>query len=1625
MENNKILIGVQFVRPASEGAGNATSNRNVNYTIELYILRDLHLRQLLDGIRYGIEKLSSTEGPNQQIYRECNDIFLRCIDQEGREGSDKAYFSRILLTSFNASAVTEGINFRKRNAFYKDALDTPVCELGFITSSRVILDASGQLGAQGSFDTDYIIEAFHPEMSEEIFFPEYNISTRQLYQFDTEPIQILAPPEPPAKQERGLMSMLLPSLMTAGMLILVRIAMSARGNGGMSMVILSSAMLIAGMITTAMNWKRQKKEYRANLKAWREHYQTYIDRVIAQISSRQHDDVQKLENLYPDVETLIEKDKNGVYTMNSAMYSRAPQDEDFLAFRVGLSDDVPSCFRIEGNAQEVVFSTADYSITTDQFGEHVHLHLREEQTDEKVKRSNLYRLPQDLAERYGHLKNAPLLYSLRDKGALGIVDYHIEEDWSNAYYFTSRMIFELCYYHSPEDLQFIMFFDEQDSWRNIENAMNRYKFMPHFRGLFDDRSQFVFDSTSAGQVMGALLNIMNARAAETKSGSTAPVPHVVFVVFDEYGLKEHALAEYLPTPPEKDAAASSQLGLTFVYVTKFKEYLPPYCDDVISLEDRKMAIIPRYNERETMRFHYDLPEGRSARYEAIKAYTQKVIFAFRFISALYYAQIAQNGKVPSSCDMFSLLAGTDFDPSDLTGIVERNWGLKGTARPFPSVTESLSVAIGKTESGIATLDLHEKGDGPHMLVAGTTGSGKSETIITLLLALCLQYRPNEINLLLVDMKGGGFTKRIGHLPHVVGTVTDVDGDENGTGAAYMLARFLHAMEAEIKRRKILFNRMHVDSIDGYIQACENIESHISRKKLTGEDAKTVRETARESPLSHLILVVDEFTELKRFTSENSDLDFIAEITTIARVGRSLGLHIILISQNIEGAITEDIRVNSRARLCLKVATKQASKDMLGTDLAASPYMPGNGRAYLLVGTGSKFIYFQSGYSGAGIGEAVPVEITCASKCGPYFSFYRSDKDNLEIKQQKEIAKVQGTDLTQLEALTDAICSVWEKEKTRLTQPHIVFCEPLPNVICRPGAQSVSANNNVRMLSMGIYDSPETQSQPELLLDPYRNHIAVFGGAMSGKTTFIRTMLVRMSEHPEQRPAEDIYIIDFNSSIGNYRGLKNVCACFDSSNEENIKRVFKIVEKRMDENSALLGSDSYYTVLKKDPANCPAHLTLIIENVTAFLSDERYSTYQERLQKFCREGLSRGLTVVVTASDLTGINRLLTAFGQKLAFEMPAESYYDIFNAKVSKPMKLPGRGIVGFETGNFEFQCYLPFDPKTEEADLKAMIQADKREKNENALAAFGKELTAENLADYCCDDPDAEVPAHEITLGLDYEEHRRVTVDIDLNRAIAIYGKRQFGKTNLLGLLLRGIHCKYPGAHYVFLDDGRKQLEEFYLAQEKRAPGSAQYLTELASLSEYMNSSGIAATPQTSAAVSPLGGNRSLPGLGPRPERSDGQTVRQGAHTPGIQTRESHEEQARPFTVFVLQNRSLYSTSRDSSTLMRVMLPAAISKAEEKNCLFIFSDVRQIPDADLRSVFNTNLTVALLLDNIGDFIMDRGNKSVFAEMDARELKAEYAKCSVGDGYYYNIDADELIKLKFIKYDKEEVQHGG
>lgn len=1040
MESNKILIGIEF------------SDIN-NYTIggfELMVLRDLSLNQLLDGIRIGL-KLKCEDKSERENYERLNAIFTEYMN---------AYDS-IIITSTN-EGIDSGISISENG-------DEKLCDLGFITSTRILFSGSGQAKVYSLNDPEAITEAFKDK------FPEYNISSRQLTVLDTEPVKIIPCPDPPNKPKLNILAMILPSMaMTLAMVMGRTLFMGGDigiSNGGM--IGLALSMMVVNILVALFNFRRQMKEHQDKTAEWKEQYENYIKKTILKIEERQAADAIKMAADYPDTKILFDD----TMRVSARIYSRVQNDNDFMTVRLGSSIDVETLFAIEGDKGDVIFAPTKYSWTAQNDGINIVLFPEKVKSKKEIGQKELYDktedylvdLPHDISRKYSKMKcgKAPLLLRLRDCGTLGV--YSAKDHLLNR--LMNGIIFELCFYHSPQDLQFVMLYgasDEEEYILSPDNtSFHKYKFSPHFRELFNNRSQFVFDENNAKLMFDSLLSLIYERSEAAEDSKAVDFTQIVVIVYEEYGIKEHAIANFLPKAPKEGEPYQNNLGITFIFAKPFKELLPSFCGNIIEVKNKdELFLTPRSDSKQRKSFTNHVVKLGD---DKITSGNRNISMLrdgdfynrFKVLSAIYYTRIAQNAKVPSYVTLFKLLDIqkeitadnlSDEARKEAESKVFYDWLLNAWTSPERNdITKSLAVRIGMSENNPVALDLHEKEDGPHMLVAGTTGSGKSETIISYLIGLCLYYSPEEINLLLIDMKGGGFIKRLGHLPHVVGTVTDVDGDENGTGAEYMLKRFLESLASEVKRRKILFNQMGVDSIDGYIKKHRKLTKMKSAGNNEELNAELHELKLLEIPksLSHLIFVVDEFTELKRASAGDGDMDFIAEITTIARVGRSLGFHIILISQNIEGAITDDIRVNSKARLCLKVATRQASKEMIGSDKAAAPDMPGNGRAYLLVGTGSRFEYFQSAYSGAESTQSLemPFELKLAKTQGLYSTFFNSARDGIKHSENAE---------TQLAFVVDQItnyCSFHQDDlvypeycaehRKSLMRPHIIFNQPLP------------------------------------------------------------------------------------------------------------------------------------------------------------------------------------------------------------------------------------------------------------------------------------------------------------------------------------------------------------------------------------------------------------------------------------------------------------------------------------------------------------------------------------------------------------------------------------------------------
>lgn len=562
-----------------------------------------------------------------------------------------------------------------------------------------------------------------------------------------------------------------------------------------------------------------------------------------------------------------------------------------------------------------------------------------------------------------------------------------------------------------------------------------------------------------------------------------------------------------------------------------------------------------------------------------------------------------------------------------------------------------------------------------------------------------------------------------------------------------------------------------------------------------------------------------------------------------------------------------------------------------------------------------------------------------------------------------------------------------------------------------------------LCTLGIFDIPIIQMQPAFVVDMLDSNIAVFGTSMSGKTSFLQNLIHVLHKQYDENQ-EQIFVLDFGGALFDVVEMPLVAAYFDNSNEEYVKRVFKILEGILKENIEKLSGKNF-----RDYDGQLIHTTFIIDNVNSFMDEPRYSAYQEKLAKLSRDGLSKGITIVFTAADTKGIARYLGTFKQKIAFEMPADKYADIFLEKVGAIGNNPGHGFANVTvkpagiTGTFrmnvpyELQCSLPF-----EGDAGRIKYNDKMyskfdfspadneyRRKVKKYRTFPKELTEVEYLNLRQDKK--ENSDNVISLGLDYVDFNSITFDMYRSHVVGIYGKKEFGKTNLLTRIIREILVKRRDARIVLFDDGRSQLKNIYneIKDDADAVLFDQYvekellladgilnkrrLSPLQQFYVYLNENYISLDKRFLASM--YGVNKDV--------------VKELMRIPNCCNRPT------PFTVFVIQSKAVYLNTLENKFFINSILPQLTSIALEKGYLFIFSDVQKMADIEQNMYFNNVLNSAFLLDNIAEFANERGQRTVFGNMDVKMLKEDYAQCILGDGYYYDIEADRLSKLKFIK----------
>lgn len=825
----------------------------------------------------------------------------------------------------------------------------------------------------------------------------------------------------------------------------------------------------------------------------------------------------------------------------------------------------------------------------------------------------------ELCESPNLLHNVPISVSLLED-SIGIVG-----ERQQIRSFAIGLMIQLATFCSYDEVKMIVLYDQQDS-----EQLAFVKWLPH---IWNQEKTFRFVATDAAEakvVSEYLERIISARLEMSETDLEDEQPY--YVIF--------ALSKKLfqRVPCIRNLLASKK-NLHMTVAAFFGEFhmLPKECAKVIEL-----------------RTENGVPCGKL--YD--KNDTSGAFVEFQPDLDLHYDPFVLSRQ----------LANTELDNSDASaqlpkmitflqlmnvGKVEHLNALLRWRENNP--IKSLATPVGVNAFGDEfVLDLHERAHGPHGLIAGMTGSGKSEFIITYILSLAVNYHPEEVSFILIDYKGGGMAQAFLDLPHTAGIITNLDGSA--------IKRSLVSINSELKRRQTLLSK--ASSLIG--------ESNINIYQYQ----QLYRERLVSEPLSHLFIIADEFAELKTQQGE-----FMAELTSAARIGRSLGVHLILATQKPSGVVDEQILSNTRFRVCLKVQDKQDSMDMLKRADAAE--LSDTGRFYLQVGYNELFEIGQSAWAGA---EYIPSDKVLLEKDN---SVDVIDMNGHVLRSLKPARRTDARSdakkaAKQLDTVTQYLKRVADEENVHA---RALWLEPMPAVIplnrlCKKYPAEYAATREPFVLNpvIGEYDDPAHQAQGLLTLPiSAEGNVLIYGAAGSGKSMLLNIILYSLiTEHTAQEL--NCYLLDFDETLRAFRDAPQIGDILIGNDNEKILRMFRQLYAEIRSRKKLLsdcGLD-YHQYMKANP-DCdrmPA-IIVVINNFAAFT--ELFPSSEDDILFLSREGVKYGIYFILTTTTQNSVRyRITQNFKQFIMLQVNDPSDYNTVFGKTDGlyPAKLTGRGLM-------------------------------------------------------------------------------------------------------------------------------------------------------------------------------------------------------------------------------------------------------------------------------------------------------------------------------------------------------------
>ncbi len=838
--------------------------------------------------------------------------------------------------------------------------------------------------------------------------------------------------------------------------------------------------------------------------------------------------------------------------------------------------------------------------------------------------------PEKLAKEFEKISNLPVCLDLLNSEISGIAGPQNEVQEM-----LKVLALQMVTNHSYHDVKIVLLLKEEE--------VKAWEWMKHLPHLWDDDFNIRFmmcPGAMAHQTLGMLYDHLKERDNKQSNSEHMQYSYsqFVFIVSDSGLLEDEPISKYL-------YSGYKNIGVTTIFTAERKEYLPTNCKSVVTLQG-KVGTYANKETTEQLAFNVD---------QVTKEDLEKV---GRSLAPIRLKKSAANFSLPKSITLLETMKAKCVEEVPLLS----NWSQNKTYN-------GMGVPIGARAGGeLFNLDMqaYETSHGPHGLVAGTTGSGKSELLQSIIISLAINFHPHDVVFVLIDYKGGGMADVFKGMPHLVGTITNLGGNQT--------TRALLSIKSELKRRQAIFSAHEVNNIDKYQKLY-----HAGKAK---------------EPLPHLIMIADEFAELKA-----EQPDFMKELVSAARVGRSLGVHLILATQKPAGVVDDQIWSNSRFKICLKVQDETDSKDVIKRPDAAMIKEPG--RAYIQVGNDEIFEMFQSTFSGADYdpdGQSGKKrnnkKLFKVDLNGRSTQIYPLEQEHID-KSEKD---------SQLKAMVEYITKVAQDNHIEgLKGPWLpplteeLYLDEVIDEIktdAEMQKQVWASQEEGLVATVGIEDDPKGQIQAPLTLDfASEGNLMVYGSSGTGKTTFLESMMLSLAYRysPEHF---NLYIMDFGGgSLKKYSRLPHCGGVIGLEDEEKLNQfmrfIFRIIEERKEAFEDVMVSNIQAYNRESNVKKLP-HIVLVIDNY--FALSETYEEIDEKMLVLSREGSKYGIYVVATANSSTLVRyKMSINFKMAVTMQLTDETEYSNIVGRTEglEPDKVLGRGLAKMQYP-VEFQTALP-----------------------------------------------------------------------------------------------------------------------------------------------------------------------------------------------------------------------------------------------------------------------------------------------------------------------------------------------